>query len=326
MCLQVLISFGDETITVRSRKQEQCVKNHYRLEWEVSFVFNAETLQTATVALSIVDLMFHKLCHDGKEKGKKHLIKNLLGSLASEEVLEASETRNWVYNPKRKGGTLRGVSAPSSQSLLNNFMAEVEKDKRGGDDDSSGEDKKAASDDDEEGLSAAAAKKKAALEKAADKKPAKERKRVAIQDHPDVSVASAPSTPVQQPPAPTAATAGGTPKRRVQIADSPDRPSPTTHVDVWLLQSSDAASPSSCCIRIHHIALSGVISAFSLLASGDIVCVLIVFPARSSEARGRGARAPAPCPAGIPPGSHARSGGRRRQACRSRAASSAEAT
>jgi hypothetical protein len=113
---RVSVSFEPEEIIVRNRKQEQCVKNMFRYELEVEFRYDADTYECKTISLKvsigllpvflahvtssqITNLMFHKLCHEGKEKTKKALIRKLLRDYVSDEVLEASETRYRVLPP-----------------------------------------------------------------------------------------------------------------------------------------------------------------------------------------------------------------------------------
>jgi len=132
----VTIEFDKNIIKVKSTKQEQCIKNHYRFEWQVLFIFDLESLQCKNIELLVIDLMFHRLCH-GKEKPKKLVIKKLLDKYASGEILDASEHRTWVYNQKRKGsvGTAsprpaspRTVSlgtSPNKGGLLSAFLEEV---------------------------------------------------------------------------------------------------------------------------------------------------------------------------------------------------------
>lgn len=42
---RVDIAFNDDVIMIKSRKQEQCVKNHFRYEWEVKLTYDADTIK-----------------------------------------------------------------------------------------------------------------------------------------------------------------------------------------------------------------------------------------------------------------------------------------
>jgi len=135
----VIIEFDKNIIKVKSTKQEQCIKNHYRFEWQVLFIFDLESLQCKNIELLVIDLMFHRLCHDGKEKPKKLVIKKLLDKYACVETLDASEHRTWAYNQKRKGSiqgtgsnrppasprTVSLGSSPNKPGLLSAFLEEV---------------------------------------------------------------------------------------------------------------------------------------------------------------------------------------------------------
>lgn len=46
---RVDISFNDDVIMIKSRKQEQCVKNHFRYEWEVRLTYDADTIKCTKV-------------------------------------------------------------------------------------------------------------------------------------------------------------------------------------------------------------------------------------------------------------------------------------
>ena len=50
---RVDISFEDDLILVKSRKQEQCVKNHFRYEWEVRFEYDADTMKCNKVRIFV---------------------------------------------------------------------------------------------------------------------------------------------------------------------------------------------------------------------------------------------------------------------------------
>lgn len=43
---------------VRSRKQEQCVKNHFRYEWEVEFEYDADTTQCTKARIFMAPRFF----------------------------------------------------------------------------------------------------------------------------------------------------------------------------------------------------------------------------------------------------------------------------